>query len=199
MARDAAQTRRRILDAALTEFAEGGFAGARIAGIADAAAANQRMIYAYFGSKEGLYDAVADEVIERAHAEVPFTPDDLPGYAAALFDYALARPEVVRFQARRTLEAHEPTPRELELYGEKLAAIRDAQESGRLAVHTPPAELLVRVTGAVAAWIQAPTGLRPALVGTDLRDRVRADVTALVAPSAAPPVAAPASRATAGT
>ncbi|MGR0318499.1 TetR family transcriptional regulator [Agromyces sp. ZXT2-3] len=199
MARDAAQTRRRILDAALTEFAEGGFAGARIAGIADAAAANQRMIYAYFGSKEGLYDAVADEVIERAHAEVPFTPDDLPGYAAALFDYALARPEVVRFQARRTLEAHEPTPRELELYGEKLAAIRDAQESGRLAVHTPPAELLVRVTGAVAAWIQAPTGLRPALVGTDLRDRVRADVTALVAPPAAPPVAAPASRATAGT
>ncbi|WP_430646883.1 TetR family transcriptional regulator [Agromyces sp. GXS1127] len=182
MARDAAQTRRRILDAALLEFAEGGFAGARIAGIADAASANQRMIYAYFDSKEGLYDAVADEVIERAHAEVPFTPEDLPGYAVALFDYALAHPEVVRFQARRTLEAHEPTPRELELYGEKLDAIRDVQASGRLAVEDPPAELLVRVMGAVAAWIQAPTGLRPSLAATDLRARVRTDVEAVVAP-----------------
>ncbi|GAA1058822.1 TetR family transcriptional regulator [Agromyces bracchium] len=187
MARDAAQTRRRILDAALLEFAEGGFAGARIAGIADAASANQRMIYAYFDSKEGLYDAVADEVIERAHAEVPFTPEDLPGYAVALFDYAMAHPEVVRFQARRTLEAHEATARELELYGEKLDAIRAAQASGRLAVEASPAELLVRVTGAVAAWIQAPTGLRPSLAGIDLRGRVHSDVEAIVARAAVTP------------
>ncbi|WP_401000357.1 TetR family transcriptional regulator [Agromyces sp. GXQ0307] len=183
MARDAAQTRRRILDAALAEFAEGGFAGARVAGIADAAAANQRMIYAYFGSKEGLYDAVADEVIERVHAEVPFTPEDLPGYAVALFDYAVGHPDVARFQSRRTLEALEPTARELELYGEKLELMRDAQESGGLAAQDPPAELLVRVTGAVAAWIQAPPGLRPSLVDTDLRERVRHDVEALVAPA----------------
>ncbi|WP_195760647.1 TetR/AcrR family transcriptional regulator [Agromyces kandeliae] len=181
MARDAAQTRRRILDAALAEFAEGGFAGARIAGIADAASANQRMIYAYFGSKEGLYDAVADEVIERVHVEVPFTPDDLPGYAVALFDYALSHPEVVRFQARRNLEAHEPTPRELELYGEKLDALRRAQREGALPADDSPAELLVRVTGAVAAWLQAPAGLRPSLTGVDVRDRVRRDVTRMVA------------------
>jgi len=187
VARDAAQTRRRILDAALAEFAEGGFAGARIAGIADAAAANQRMIYAYFDSKEGLYDAVADEVIERVHVEVPFTPDDLPGYAVALFDYAVSHPEIVRFQARRTLEAHEPTPRELELYGEKLDAIRRAQSAGSLAADETPAELLVRVTGAVAAWIQAPTGLRPSLVGSDLRERVRSDVEALVARASVTP------------
>lgn len=180
MARDAAQTRRRILGAALTEFAEGGFAGARIAGISEAAGANQRMIYAYFGNKEGLYDAVADEVIERVHAEVPFTPDDLPAYAVALFDYAVGNPEVVRFQARRVLEGHDATARELELYGEKLDAIRRVQQAGALPVGEPPAELLVRVTGAVAAWIQAPTGLRPSLVGTNLRERVRADVAALV-------------------
>ncbi|WP_165307526.1 TetR/AcrR family transcriptional regulator [Agromyces binzhouensis] len=185
MVRDAAQTRRRILAAALTEFAEGGFAGARIAGISEAAGANQRMIYAYFGSKEGLYDAVVDEVIERVHAEVPFEPDDLPAYAVALFDYAVGNPEVVRFQARRTLEAREATARELELYGEKLDAIRRVQQAGGLPAGESPAELLVGVTGAVAAWLQAPTGLRPSLRGVDMRERVRHDVEALVAPAPA--------------
>ncbi|WP_353829317.1 TetR family transcriptional regulator [Agromyces sp. SYSU T0242] len=180
MARDAAQTRRRILAAALHEFAEGGFAGARIAGIADAAAANQRMIYAYFGSKEGLFDAVADDVIERVHVEVPFDPDDLAGYAVALFDYALAHPEVMRFQARRTLEAHEPTARERELYGEKLDAIRAAQSAGRLPADRSPVELLVQVYGVVSAWLQAPAGLRPGLSGVDLRANVHRDVAVVV-------------------
>ncbi len=50
MVRDAAATRARILAAAVGEFAEFGEAGARIDRIAEAAGANKRSIYVYFGN-----------------------------------------------------------------------------------------------------------------------------------------------------
>lgn len=56
--RDPQKTQARLLDAAEREFAARGFAGARVAAIARAARANQRMIYHYFGNKQGLYQAV---------------------------------------------------------------------------------------------------------------------------------------------
>ena len=47
-----------ILSAAETEFADKGFWGARVDEIATSANINKRMIYAYFGDKEALYNAV---------------------------------------------------------------------------------------------------------------------------------------------
>ncbi|MCK4513833.1 MAG: TetR/AcrR family transcriptional regulator [Spirochaetaceae bacterium] len=49
------ETRRRIFDAAVQEFSQNGFAGARIERIAEAAGVNKQRIYAYFGDKEGLF------------------------------------------------------------------------------------------------------------------------------------------------
>jgi len=56
-------TRRRILEAALAEFAQKGLAGARVDEIALQANANKRMIYAYYVSKEDLWLTV----LERAY------------------------------------------------------------------------------------------------------------------------------------
>lgn len=50
-----AETRRRIFDAAVQEFSENGYAGARIDRIAAAAGVNKQRIYAYFSDKEGLF------------------------------------------------------------------------------------------------------------------------------------------------
>lgn len=50
-----ASTRDRIIEAALTEFAEQGKAGARVDRIAERAAVNKAMIYYHFSSKENLY------------------------------------------------------------------------------------------------------------------------------------------------
>lgn len=47
-----------ILNAAEDEFANKGFWGARVDEIAASADINKRMIYAYFGDKEALYNAV---------------------------------------------------------------------------------------------------------------------------------------------
>ena len=47
-----------IFDAAMTEFAEKGFAGARVERIASAAGANRAMLYYYYGSKNRLFSQV---------------------------------------------------------------------------------------------------------------------------------------------
>ena len=49
------QTKSKILATALDEFAEKGFAGARVDQIAQAAGVNKAMIYYYFASKEELF------------------------------------------------------------------------------------------------------------------------------------------------
>jgi TetR/AcrR family transcriptional regulator len=56
--RDPERTRRRVLAAAVAEFAARGFAGARVDAIARRAGTNKRMLYHYFGNKERLFRAV---------------------------------------------------------------------------------------------------------------------------------------------
>jgi TetR/AcrR family transcriptional regulator len=56
--RDPARTRELILDAALVEFGDHGYAGARTGAIASRAGVNQQLISYYFGGKAGLYEAV---------------------------------------------------------------------------------------------------------------------------------------------
>jgi AcrR family transcriptional regulator len=67
-----AGSQERILAAAKAEFAEHGFAGARVNRIAESARANKQLIYRYFGNKEELYAAVmkslTSEVIGRFDA-----------------------------------------------------------------------------------------------------------------------------------
>lgn len=58
-------TREKLLEVAEEHFAEKGFFGARVDEIADAANINKRMLYAYFGSKEGLYTAALVKTYER--------------------------------------------------------------------------------------------------------------------------------------
>jgi AcrR family transcriptional regulator len=64
-ARDPARTRARILAAATGEFAKFGLGGARVERIAAAADANKRMLYYYFGNKEGLFLAVLEATYEH--------------------------------------------------------------------------------------------------------------------------------------
>lgn len=61
MARDTRATRNKLLAAALNEFVEKGFSGARVDSVAREAKVNKRMIYHYFGSKKGIWDAIFGE------------------------------------------------------------------------------------------------------------------------------------------
>jgi TetR/AcrR family transcriptional regulator len=73
--RDPERTRARILDAALVEFGEHGYAGARISAIAKRAGANQQLISYYFDGKEGLYRALTERWRQLSHQ---LNRDDAP-------------------------------------------------------------------------------------------------------------------------
>ena len=78
------ETRKRLLAAATKEFAQYGIAGARVDRIAEAAGANKQAIYAYFGSKESLFDAVYDAMVLQTMEEVPIDAYDLPDTSVVL-------------------------------------------------------------------------------------------------------------------
>jgi AcrR family transcriptional regulator len=111
---DSTATRARLLDAAFEEFAEHGLAGARVDRIAEAAQANKRLIYVYYGNKEQLFDAVRAQRVGALFDGVPFTTADLPGFAGALFDHLLASPKLLRLGTWGRLEGarrSRPSPR----------------------------------------------------------------------------------------
>jgi AcrR family transcriptional regulator len=100
---DPARTMADILQVATREFAENGLAGARVDVIALAMRTSKRMIYYYFGSKEGLYVAVLEEAYRRMREiESGLHLDDLaPEQAlrklvAFTVDYQRAHPEFIR-------------------------------------------------------------------------------------------------------
>ena len=100
---DPERTMADILEVAMREFADKGLAGARIDVIAEAMRTSKRMIYYYFGSKEGLYIAVLEEAYRRMRAiEADLHLEDLPPEDALrrlvgfTVDYQMAHPEFIR-------------------------------------------------------------------------------------------------------
>ncbi len=67
--RNAAETKRRILDAAEAEFAAKGFDGARLGRIAELANVQQALIHHYFADKAGLYREVIDRALSSMTTE----------------------------------------------------------------------------------------------------------------------------------
>lgn len=95
-------TRDAILAAAQHEFAAKGLSGARVNAISSRAHANKRLIYYYFGSKDGLYLAVLERVYEGLRgAERKLNLDHLEPETAIRrliefnFDYCRKHPELI--------------------------------------------------------------------------------------------------------
>src|SRR5215831_12499874 len=137
--RNAEATRERILEAALAEFSAHGIAGARVDRIARAAGCNKNLIYIYFEDKETLFTTVLCKHLLRVHEEQPFTPDDLPGYAAKVFDFALANPDLMRLMAWSALEQQAKGQAErVAALDAKVRALAAAQNAGRVGAAFPP-------------------------------------------------------------
>jgi AcrR family transcriptional regulator len=92
-----------IIAVATREFSEKGLAGARIDDIAEAMRTSKRMIYYYFGSKEGLYVRVLEEAYRRMrdieaglHLDDLAPEDALRRLVGFTVDYQLANPDFIR-------------------------------------------------------------------------------------------------------
>lgn len=101
--RDADRTRADILSVATREFADRGYAGARINDIAAKTSTTKRMIYYYFGGKEQLYIAVLEAAYLRIRTleqqldvEHLHPVEAIRELAGITFDHHEAHPDFVR-------------------------------------------------------------------------------------------------------
>lgn len=159
--RDPARTREQILQAALAEFSEQGFGGARVDAIAARAGANKRMIYHYFGNKEDLYTAVLEFAYEeiRGHERelnlVDLEPDTaIRELVAYTFDYFVAHPEFIRLlndenrygaehakRSKRIPEMHSP------LVDHLADVLRRGADGGVFRAGVDPVQLYISIAG----------------------------------------------------
>jgi AcrR family transcriptional regulator len=169
MAYDSAATKLRLLDAAYDEFVAHGLAGARVDRIARSAKANKQAIYLYFGSKDALFDAVLDTRLQVLADVVPFTPDDLPGYAGALFDYFGNNEGLVRLTQWKALEQPEASESEREAHqskAEALAAVHGSDEEHG-------ADAMMLALAAARAWGGTAPAIRNPLDAPEAERRAR--------------------------
>ncbi len=76
---DPQKTKEDILNIATEEFSAFGLSGARVDAIAEKTRTSKRMIYYYFGSKEGLYLAVLEKAYRKIRSlEADLELADLP-------------------------------------------------------------------------------------------------------------------------
>ena len=149
--RDPERTRARILDAAVVEFSEHGFSGARISAIAARAGVNQQLISYYFDGKEGLYRALQDRWrVISADASQPEQP--IADVVAAFLRLSVEQRAFARLLAWDGLantgsDAGEPEP----YFTEMVEDVRRRQRAGELAEGLDPAYVLLMLFAAALA------------------------------------------------
>lgn len=139
--RDAERSRGALLDAAQAEFAEKGFAGARVEAIATKAGLNKQLISYYFGGKRGLYDAITERLEARSEAfDTPGT--SLVELVLRYFYLFQDEHDLRRIFLRETFEqdpsevAHEPDDANVD-------GLRARQQAGEIGAELDPAFVLL--------------------------------------------------------
>lgn len=121
-------TRQNILDIATEEFVANGLSGARVDAIAERTRTSKRMIYYYFGGKQGLYSAVLEKAYmgirtEEAQLGLKHVPprDALRRLIEITFEYDETHTNFVRLVSIENVHRAK--------YLSKLPSIRQINES----------------------------------------------------------------------
>jgi len=88
--------RQRLLEAALDEFFEKGFAAARMDDIAERAGLSKGSLYLYFKSKEDLFEALVDNLAGPKLDRIEKIATRIPSLKLALWAFARYAPKVIR-------------------------------------------------------------------------------------------------------
>jgi AcrR family transcriptional regulator len=153
--RDPEAKRQQLLQAALEEFAAYGVAGARVDRLAKRAGISAGLVYSFHENKDGLFEAVFDQIVEQTVSAIPIDADDLGAYAGRLHDAGQAHPEVLRFVTWYQLErgdtaAHRTTTSAA--MADKIEAIADAQARGKVTAEFTAGEVLALVLTLANMW-----------------------------------------------
>ncbi|MFF8593870.1 TetR/AcrR family transcriptional regulator [Streptomyces sp. NPDC015220] len=153
---NAEQTKALILDAAMEEFSAYGIAGARVDRIARRVGCNKNLLYVYFGNKETLFTTVLERNLKKVYEEIEFTPDDLPRYATAVFDFAMAHPDLMRLMLWSSLEqGADRLEARADAHSDKIRAMAPASGGTPHAPAFRGAFLLTAIMAIATAWSAA--------------------------------------------
>lgn len=142
VARDSANRNspRLLIEAAIPEFAQHGYAGARTDRIARRAGVNKQLLFYYFGSKAGLYRAVMDEAVtqlDRAARNVRNAPEHAAGRLReelrSAFEALADAPDLARLLVRGAFDREEDAAADLptrNLANRLAQAVSDGQGLG---------------------------------------------------------------------
>ncbi|PHM65782.1 hypothetical protein Xsto_01729 [Xenorhabdus stockiae] len=172
MAWDTEATKRRILEAAVKEFAYLGPDGTTIDKIAKLAGVNKERIYNYFGDKRALFSTVLRSELARVAQEVPvkpFTIEELAEYAGKAYDYHREHPELSRLMRWEGLIFDGEVPDEeqrREYYSSKVQAVADGQQQGSITQTLAPDHLAFLILSLAGWWSAVPQVARM-LTGSD--------------------------------
>jgi len=159
-ARNPQQTQQRILEAALQEFAAKGFVGARVDVIARRARINKRMLYHYFGDKEGLFREVLRRKIAQRSAWLANAPEDPVERLPVWFQLACRDRDWVQLLEWEALQWGEKKvideERRQESVGRGVERVRQQQAKGLLNPHLDPGQLLLSMMALTAYPIAFP-------------------------------------------
>lgn len=138
--RDAEATKADILRIATDEFAERGFNGARVDRIAEDTATTKRMIYYYYGSKQGLYIAALENAYvnfrnleEKLDIEQLDAPAALRRLAEFTFDHHMSNHDFIRLVQVENINKVaylKKSPRIKELQGAVIATLESIIDRG---------------------------------------------------------------------
>ncbi|GAA2329385.1 TetR/AcrR family transcriptional regulator [Streptomyces cuspidosporus] len=158
---DPERSRRLLLDAAMDEFAEKGYAGARVQDIADRAGLNKQLISYYFGGKEGLYRELHRQWLRREEEDIVDPAAPLDELIVRYLRETFADPRATRLNLWKGL-----TGGALEEPREDLSALRRRQADGELAEDLDPAAAMLLFISLVSAPVALPHAVRQ-LFGLD--------------------------------
>ncbi len=155
-------TRRNILSAATAEFAARGLEGGRTDRIAEQAGVAKRMLFHYFGSKEGLFQAVLEDnyaKIRSAEAELELssrTPEDAMAELVEFsFNWFLTHPEFVPLlneanlhEGRHVRASSEVRKLTTPLVEQISDVLKRGADAGTMRPDVDPVELYMSIAGA---------------------------------------------------
>jgi AcrR family transcriptional regulator len=173
--------RERILRAATAEFAEHGFAGARVDRVAAAAGLNKERLYAYYGGKRGLFVATVVGALEALDATLLAEAADLPDLAGRMFDHVWDRPEFLRLLTWARLEGGGVWEEAGERLGSRPAPearVLEWQQAGIVDASWSAEDLFIALLGLCEIWHLTPFAQRG---GDGTRERRRAFVVHVAA------------------
>jgi len=139
-----------ILLAAIDEFSERGFDGARMEAIAERAGYNKSLVYRHFTDKKGLFEAVLRHKMEQRTDLARRAPDELASILEFWFQQSLRDPDYLRLLTREALndtgdEIVEEAPRRA-YYREHTEVIATLKEAGQLSGEYDPACVTLAMT-----------------------------------------------------